>query len=209
MTSSIGSTTPRFSIDLNSVSAAQRHAAVFKKVDSNGDGKIDGSELQAMATGSKNDADSAAILKAIDTNGDGGIDEAENDAFMTKMESQGSGRMQPSGSRPQGPPPGGQSGSASENNAKIFDELDTNKDGKVSLQELMAAAGDDSDDSSIQDLLKSIDTDSDGSISNDEFDTFMTKLEEEMQAFTQSIQSYDEEGNENSNDRGRNLDSVV
>jgi Ca2+-binding EF-hand superfamily protein len=182
----------------NANSAAQRHKEMFERLDANSDGKIDTSELKAGLPTQGNGKDAAAIMKEVDTSGDGVIDEGENDAFLTKMESNKKAGGPPPGAPPAGgPPPGGggmKSGSSSVSATKIFDKLDTNKDGKVSLQELMAAINTDETESDATDLLKQIDSDSDGSISKDEFNNYLTKLEKQLDTIIQVVQSYSEQG---------------
>lgn len=159
MISQINSSSNRASQGLSESAAVQRHQEMFAKLDINGDEKIDVVELQAGAPTDGKGKDAAAILKEADTSGDGTIDNTENEAFLSKMDSKG----KPSGPPPSGPPPGGApptggaggAGSSEGTTNQIYDELDTNKDGKVSLQELIAASKYDGAESEIQDLLKS------------------------------------------------------
>jgi Ca2+-binding EF-hand superfamily protein len=205
MIGSVSGNTNRLSIDPGSLSSSQRHAAIFKKLDVNGDGTISKAELGVVASGNRNGKDAAAIMNEVDTNGDGGIDQAENDAFLSKLESQGKPKMPPPGQGPRGGN-GVQSGNSSEDHSKIFDELDTNKDGKVSLQELMAAATDETASSELENLLKSMDVDADGSISKGELDSFLTKLEEEMKLLSQP---YGKDGKGIAAGPGQTVDAVV
>lgn len=64
-------------------------------------------------------------------------------------------------------------------NAKIFDELDTNKDGTVSLEEMQAGQassknGKTSDAQSVSDRFSSMDTDGDGAVTEQEGLAFLT-----------------------------------
>jgi Ca2+-binding EF-hand superfamily protein len=159
---------------------------MFAKLDTNGDKKIDLVELQAGAPADGKGKDAAAILKEADTSGDGTIDATENEAFLSKMDSQ----AKPSGAPPSGPPPGGAhpakggsgAGSSEASTNKVYDSRDTNQDGVVSLQELLAAEDKESLKAGIQDLLKTL---------------------------TVNAQSYDEQGNGNIDATGGVVDTVV
>ncbi|HTY38607.1 MAG TPA: EF-hand domain-containing protein [Bacteroidota bacterium] len=209
MVGSVSGNTNRLAIDLGSVSSSQRHAEVFKKLDTNGDGKIDATELAAVTEAKGKGKDAAAIMKEVDTNGDGAIDSSENDAFLTTMEAHRGGKMPPPGPPPSGGPKGGKPGAASTNHNQIFDKLDTNKDGKVSLEELLAATTDDSTSSDVQDLFKSMDSDSDGSISQSELDTFLTKLEKELETLMHTSRKYSADGKDTTSGLGQSIDSVA
>ena len=80
---------------LNTQSATQRHQEMFAKLDTNGDRKIDASELKAGAPADGRGKDVVTMMKEADTSGDGTIDAAENEAFLSKMDSQ---------AKPSGPP---------------------------------------------------------------------------------------------------------
>lgn len=67
-----------------------------------------------------------------------------------------------------------------------FENVDSNSDGSLSLDEFSAAAPKGADSSKTEDLFKSIDSDSDGSISKDESDAFKAKAEKAQQ----SLQSF-------------------
>lgn len=74
---SIGST--------SQVSLATLYQEMFKKVDQNGDGKIDKTEF--TSAGKAEDASKAEeMFGQIDTDGDGSISEAESEAFLTKLD---------------------------------------------------------------------------------------------------------------------------
>jgi Ca2+-binding EF-hand superfamily protein len=174
-------------------SVAQRHKEMFQQLDADGDGKITESELKAGRLGNGRGPDVKEVMKQADTNGDGAIDKSENETFLSKMDAQ----------RPSGPPPGpprsgkgGKEGSdsSSVSSSTIFDELDTNKDGKVSLQELMAAKPDDASETDTVNLMKEIDTNGDGLIDKNENATFMAKMKEMRELLNQQTQIYNRQG---------------
>jgi len=120
------------SINSSPISTAQRHREVFNKLDVNGDGKISESELQALIPKDGKGPDVKTLLKQIDTEGDGTINLNELNSFLTKIESQ----KKPSGGQHAGGgPKGGGKVSGGSSNAKIYDVMDTNKDGTVSIME--------------------------------------------------------------------------
>ena len=146
----------------------QMAAQFFKKTDVNGDGGIDKAEFKTMLSqgpgGKTGTMDTDKIFSEIDADGNGKISQAENENAMKKMGGQG-------GAPPSGPPPGGMGGGGaqksgaaggSSSSSETYDVKDTNKDGKVSIQEEIAYAikhsggGSDSDNktSSINALLE-------------------------------------------------------
>lgn len=69
---------------------------MFTKVDANGDGSIDASELSTMAAnGPKGGPSTDELLAELDTDGDGAVSRAESDAGIERMHE----------NRPPGPPP--------------------------------------------------------------------------------------------------------
>jgi Ca2+-binding EF-hand superfamily protein len=208
MIGSVGTNTCGLASVFSSISASQRHAQMFKKLDTNGDGKIDAAELQAGAPKDGKSKDAATIMKEVDTSGDGSIDSTENDAFLTKMEAQGNPGVPPPGPKPSGGPQGRPADSSSQDVSAIFDKLDTNKDGVVSLQELMAATGDDGTTSDLNDLFTSIDSNSDGSVTKDELSTFLAKLEEEVATPAKLTQSYNGQGMGTASGIGQSVDTA-
>jgi Ca2+-binding EF-hand superfamily protein len=155
MISSVSSSSSWASRALIVGSATQRHQEMFAKLDTNGDKKIDESELKAAIPAKGNGKDAVTILKEVNTSGDGTIAAAENELFLSKMDVKVKKQGPPHG----GPPPRGAGGGAKSvdnSTTKVYDKLDTNMDGVVSLQELLAAAADGESGTEIQDLLKSM-----------------------------------------------------
>lgn len=95
----------------NSVSMSEMREKMFKKMDSNGDGKIDKSEMQTFqaeeqkATG-RTGPDIDKIFADVDTDKDGAISKAEDEAQFEKMkEAMKNGPRGMGGKPPIGPPP--------------------------------------------------------------------------------------------------------
>lgn len=105
------------------------------------------------------------FFNAADQDGDGSLSESE---FTTAFESSGASAPPPSS-----PPPaqGGGSGGSSSQSSEVYDALDTNKDGTVSLDELLASSESDEDNSS-----------DDTASSLYDFTGFLLKLQEQQYA---------------------------
>ena len=191
MTASIGSSGAQSLASINAVSTAQRQQAMFQKLDTDGDGKITEKELKAGIPANGKGPSAAEILQVADTNKDGSIDKSESEALQAKMSKGGQRPMPPPGGGPKGAPPGG-GGSSSGNGVKIYDKRDTNKDGKVSLSELLAA------------LEKSTD-DTQGS----ETEAILKKLKQQMSVSQLTPDSYDATGNGLPNSSGNALDAIA
>jgi Ca2+-binding EF-hand superfamily protein len=173
-------------------------AKMFAKVDSDGSGGVDQSELQSMldniakhsgtsGTSSTSSTSAQDVFGKMDSNGDGSLDQSELDQGMKSLmpaptstaafaQSRQGGGPEGSGGPPPPPPPDaaestGSSTSASSDSSEV-DPLDTNKDGVVSEQE--RAAGEVKD--AVKTLLKAMDTDGDKKISSSEFDNFKQML---------------------------------
>ena len=157
---------------------SQMRQNFFNKIDQNSDGSISKDEfvnsLQGMNGVNAND-----MFSKIDTTGDGSISKDEMNAAMDKMDEQMKKNPPP-------PPPMGGSGTDNTTSAtsdetksnKIFDSLDTNKDGYISITELMAA----SDEKTANKIMAEVDTNKDGKISKDENDAFLKTMQEKMQS---------------------------
>jgi Ca2+-binding EF-hand superfamily protein len=161
---------------------SQMRQRFFNKLDSNGDGSIDKTEFADVFNGtSGTSADD--IFSKLDANGDGSISKDELSAAMDKVDE--NMKKNPP------PPPMGMMGgngpsdatsssnSTDENkNTQIFNSLDTNGDGYISLDELLAAHN----ESKATEIMNEADTDNDGKISKTESDAFLKSVQEKMQA---------------------------
>ncbi|WP_427999610.1 XopAW family type III secretion system calcium-binding effector [Acidovorax sp.] len=153
---------------------------LFGKVDTDGDGAVSQTELQALlekmsgGTASKTGVSSDELFSQLDADGDGSLSEAEFDAGRPSGDVGGGavGGMPP-------PPPGGPGGpgGASASSGTTYDPLDTNEDGVVSAAEQAAGAA---QTDAITALFKTIDTDGDSSISSEEARSFIDQLTSQL-----------------------------
>lgn len=157
---------------------------LFAKVDSNGDGSISKTEMQAMmdkigkknASGATSSTSSSEKFAKLDTNGDGSVSKAEFEAGRTAHKAAGGHHPHEGG----GPPPtggGGGGGVSSSSSATTYDPLDTNQDGTVSLAERLAGG---TKTDPLQTLFKAMDSDSDGKISSSESNAFAKQLSDQL-----------------------------
>ena len=102
-------------------------ADLYAEMDTDGDGSVTAAEFVAARPDDVSEEDATALFKSIDTEDAGSI-----------TEEQFAAGMRPAG----GPPPGGMGGASGaeedESESGAFDALDTNKDGVVSADELLA-----------------------------------------------------------------------
>lgn len=180
----------------NSATSATGQAGddLFGKVDSDGDGAVSKTELQALleamsgGTASQTGVSSDDVFSQLDTDGDGSLTQAEFDAGRPSGPGAGADDMQAMGGMP--PPPGGPrgaggAGAASDSSsATSYDPLDTNEDGKVSAAERLAGGTSTAEQDAITALFNAIDTDGDASISASESKAFIDQLTSQVQSTT-------------------------
>lgn len=181
-----------------STQRANHQARMFAKVDSDGSGAVDQTELGTMLdtisqkTGTSFD-DTAKVFASMDTDSDGSLTSDELDTGMKSVmppppstmdfanAHQGAG-----GPPPGGPPPdaaAGSGASSSSSSSTTYDPLDTNQDGTVSLAERLAGA---TQSDPVQELFKAMDANSDGKVSQTETDTFAKQLSDLVAQSTDS-----------------------
>jgi Ca2+-binding EF-hand superfamily protein len=127
---------------------------LYADMDADGDGSVTQAEFVAVRPDGMSEDDATALYATIDTEGAGSITEEQ---FADSMK---------------GPPPGGmpaQGGQGAPSSEETYDALDTNKDGVVSEAEFVAAHPADVTGEQASGLFASLDTDSTGSITQDEF----------------------------------------
>lgn len=149
---------------------------LFGKVDTDGDGAVSQTELQALlekmsgGTASKTGVGSDELFSQLDADGDGRLSQAEFDAGRPSGEA-GGGAVGGMPAPPGGP--GGPGGASASTSSSAYDPLDTNEDGVVSAAEQAAGAA---RADAITALFKTIDTDGDSSISSEEAQSFIDQL---------------------------------
>lgn len=160
---------------------------LFSKVDANSDGSLSSSEFSALmdkmsASGDANATTSSSDkFASLDTDGDGKLSQSEFDAGRPS----GAGGPHGAGGPPPGPPP-----TSSSSDSTTYDPLDTNKDGIVSAAEAAAGQANGTADT-MQALLKAIDTDKDGKLSNTEADAFVQQVATAVDTLQKSSTSTD------------------
>jgi len=155
---------PRSTMDFAQSRGAGQSDDLFSKVDSDGSGNVSSDELTALlqkmnGQESVSEEDAAALFSQLDSDDDGSLSQAEFDAARP----QNAGGMPP-------PPPAqasastesdsdstgtavasgvGGAGGARGSTTTVYDELDTNEDGTVSLAERLAGAAEDAADAAL------------------------------------------------------------
>ncbi len=173
---------------------------LFGKVDSDGDGAVSQTELQALleamsgGTASQTGVSSDELFSQLDADGDGSLSEAEFDAGRPSGAGGEAGGMQALGGMPPPPGgPGGAGGASGNSSAASYDPLDTNEDGTVSAAERLAGSTSSVEQDAITALFNAIDTDGDASISASESKAFIDQLTSQ----TPSAPSSNESGRRN------------
>lgn len=130
---------------------------MFAKIDSDGSGAVDKTELQAMLddmatrSGKTGKLSADELLAKADANGDGSLDKTELDQGMKSLMPAPASTMafaQARGGPGGPPPPSSDTGDSEASDDSTLDPLDTNQDGTVSEPE--RAAGE------IKDALKTL-----------------------------------------------------
>jgi Ca2+-binding EF-hand superfamily protein len=174
MSSSISGVSGGFS----AASLKQMQEQMFKAVDSNGDNKIDKSEMSAFqkaqeAEGKQGGPSVDEMFANMDSDSDGAISRLESDAALAKMSQQ----MQSQ------PPSGTDSNSSAGLKDKVFKSADQNGDGSISKDELSTLLSNSSQsNTTADDLMSALDTNKDGSISKSESDAAIDKAGQQRHA---------------------------
>ncbi|OGU17925.1 MAG: hypothetical protein A2076_13765 [Geobacteraceae bacterium GWC2_53_11] len=179
MSSSISGVSGGFS----AASLKQMQEKMFKAVDSNGDNKIDKSEMSAFqkaqqADGKQGGPSVDEMFANMDSDSDGAISRLESDAALAKMSQQ----MQ---SQPP-PPPSASDGTDSNSSSGLKDNVfkngDQNGDGSISKDELSKLLSNSQSDTTADDIMSALDTNKDGSISKSESDAAVDKAGQQRHA---------------------------
>ena len=177
---------------------------LFGKVDSDGDGAVSKTELQALleamsgGTANQTGVSGDDVFSQLDTDGDGNLTQAEFDSGRPSGPGAGTDGMQAMGGMP--PPPGGprgagSAGAASDSSSTTsYDPLDTNEDGVVSAAERLAGGNSTAEQDAITALFNAIDTDGDARISASESKAFIDQLTSQVQSTASSNTSTESTG---------------
>ena len=174
--------------EMSSARSSARAATMFAKVDADGSGSVDKTELQGMldhiAEKSGNSLGSAdELMTKMDADGNGSLSQSELDAGMKSLMPAPASTVdfaQQSQGMPPPPPPSDAAGSC--NSSSATDPLDTNGDGTVSPEERAAGALNDA----IATLFAAANTNGDKTISQSEADTLKEKMDTVVQGLQDS-----------------------
>lgn len=139
---------------------------LLKKADKDGDGKISKEEFESMAPQGGPGPGAADLFGKIDTNGDGLIDESESTTAIGQMHhDRHHGSADP---------------------LKIFQDADTDGDGKISKADFQAALPQGTDSATANKVFDSMDTNQDGVVDASEYAAAMQSAGLIAQLFPQT-----------------------
>ncbi len=163
---------------------------LLRKLDTDKSGSIDKAEFsaaaQALASSSSssttNSSSATDIFSTLDTDSNGSMSTEELVASLKNMKPpEGKGDMPPPpGAMPPPPPSDSSSTSESSSSSDIIDAMDTNQDGTVSIDELLAALGDSKTDSSNKNNATASATDSSAASSTSQTENASQKFSDIM-----------------------------
>lgn len=184
-----GKPSPPPSGGLLSGDVAQHLRELFQSVDADGDGALSQEEFVAGAQDKAAAGDSKVLeeaFSALDTDENGTLSEEEFTSALA------AGPAGASGPPPGGPPPGSSGISEEEDStSSVYDSRDTNEDGIVSLDELLAAQSDEESNSlnqALEDLFNAFDQDEDGQLTKQEADAGFNALRKATLDYLISLQ---------------------
>lgn len=151
---------------------------LFGKIDTDGSGGISKTELQSFTDQVKQDQGSSStngpsaddMMSKLDSDSSGELSQSELQAGRSSGKAHGHDGGMPA------PPPGGMGGAggtSQTSDSSSYDPLDTNKDGVVSEAERAAS---NSQATTLQDLFKSADSDSNDSLNGTELNKLVQQL---------------------------------
>lgn len=138
-----------FQLSPEAVSAAD----MFSKMDADSDGSLSQSEFISSRPGDVTEEMAKNLYNSFDSDTSGSLSEAEYTTAMNNAPP---------------PPPNAAANTSSSTDSQSFDSLDTNKDGVVSMDELLAARPDDVSEEMAAQLFSTLDTDQSGDLSSTE-----------------------------------------
>lgn len=158
---SSGTMSAMVSMQMEAPAASDIASDRIDALDTDGDGEVSAEKIAAaFSSAGLDDSGVSDALGAIDTDANGALSADElTTTIASDMEAHGA-----KGPPPGGPPPGGGM-SADEAASSILDELDTDANSGLSIDEILSALGQDEDeDGSISSIFSSLDSDGDGNI---------------------------------------------
>lgn len=140
---------------------------LLKKIDTNEDGSISKEEFVSNRPKDMSETQADDMWSTLDTGNTGNLTGSE---FLATLQSQ---------KPPQGPPPGGfgsmegSSGSNGQSLSDLFSKIDMDGDGSVSKEEFISNRPDDVSEEQATNMWESLDTESTGSLDQEQFVTAM------------------------------------
>lgn len=125
-------------------------AEMFSKMDTDSDGALSQAEFVAARPSDVTEEMATNLYNSFDTDSTGSLSESEYTTAMNNAPP---------------PPPPGAADTGSSTDSQSFSALDTNKDGVVSMDELLAARPDDVSEEMASQLFNSLDSDQSGNLS--------------------------------------------
>lgn len=157
---------------------AEMKQAMYAKADVNGDGKLDETELASFLSKGPggNKIDSAETFKSFDTDSDGSVSETEMDTGMQALRSQMESNMNQI--KFGGAEQENKMGKKAPNIEELFSKADSGEDGSIDETEFseFLSKGPQADSVDAKQSFADYDVDSDGALSEDEFQAGMKDL---------------------------------
>ncbi len=153
---------------------------MFARMDSDSSGTVSKDEFVSARPKEVSETDAASLYDKIDASGTNALTQDQLDAGMEANRPEGGlssslssdtlssllDLLSSTDEEDKGPPPSGERKSSSE----VFDSMDTDQDGTVSLEEFMAARPKNVSEDQAKEFFASIDTENTGSITKSQFE---------------------------------------
>jgi Ca2+-binding EF-hand superfamily protein len=150
---------------------------LFSKLDADGDGNVTREEFVAGRPDHVSEKEAGKLFDKLDKEGSGSLSQSQ---FETALKEAGP-PPPPPGMAAGAPPADGKGGS---NSNQVFDELDTNKDGKVSMSEWLAGKPAEVSEEDATAMFEAMDTEGTGSLTKEQLAEGMEKNRPESSTAT-------------------------